>query len=35
VVGGLARAKEFDKDTPTYLKGLTARQLREALKLPR
>jgi predicted dinucleotide-binding enzyme len=34
VVGGLARAKEFDKDTPVYLKGLTARQLREALKLP-
>jgi predicted dinucleotide-binding enzyme len=34
VVGGLARAREFDKDTPVYLKGMTARQLREALKLP-
>jgi predicted dinucleotide-binding enzyme len=34
VVGGLARAREFDTGTPVYVKGLTARQLREALKLP-
>jgi predicted dinucleotide-binding enzyme len=34
VVGGLNRAKEFDRGTPVYVKGLTARQLREALKLP-
>lgn len=34
VVGGLARAKEFDPETPVYVKGFTARELREALKLP-
>lgn len=34
VVGGLARAKEFDRGTPVYVKGMTARRLREALKLP-
>ena len=34
VVGGLACAREFDRGTPVYVKGLTARQLREALKLP-
>jgi predicted dinucleotide-binding enzyme len=34
VVGGLARAREFDRGTPVYVKGLTARQLRTALKLP-
>ena len=34
VVGGLTRAREFDRGTPVYVKGLTARQLREALKLP-
>jgi predicted dinucleotide-binding enzyme len=34
VVGGLSRAKEFDRGTSVYVKGLTARQLREALKLP-
>ena len=33
IVGGLARAREFDAGTPVYVKGLTARQLREALKL--
>lgn len=33
VVGGLARAREFDTGTPVYVKGMTARQLREALKL--
>jgi predicted dinucleotide-binding enzyme len=34
VVGPLSRAREFDRGTPVYVKGLTARQLREALKLP-
>ena len=34
VVGGLARAREFDAGTPVYVKGLTAAQLRAALKLP-
>jgi predicted dinucleotide-binding enzyme len=34
VVGGLARAKEFDAGTPVYVKGMTAAQLRVALKLP-
>jgi predicted dinucleotide-binding enzyme len=34
IVGGLARAREFDAGTPVYVKGLTARQLQEALKLP-
>jgi predicted dinucleotide-binding enzyme len=34
IVGGLARAREFDAGTPVYVKGLTARQLKEALKLP-
>ena len=34
VVGGLARAKEFDAGTPVYVKGLTAAQLKVALKLP-
>lgn len=34
IVGGLDRAKEFDRGTPVYVKGLTAKQLREALKLP-
>jgi predicted dinucleotide-binding enzyme len=34
VVGGLNRAREFDRGTPVYVKGMTARQLREALKLP-
>lgn len=34
IVGGLSRAREFDAGTPVYVKGLTARQLREALKLP-
>ncbi len=33
VVGGLSRAREFDRDTAVYVKGLTARQVREALKL--
>jgi 8-hydroxy-5-deazaflavin:NADPH oxidoreductase len=35
VVGGLARAKEFDVNTPVYVKLLTARELRKALGLPR
>ena len=34
VVGGLARAKEFDRGTPVYVKGMTAAQLREGLGLP-
>ena len=34
IVGGLERAREFDAGTPVYVKGLTARQLREALELP-
>lgn len=34
IVGGLARAREFDRGTPVYVKGLTAAQLRTALKLP-
>jgi len=34
VVGGLARAREFDRGTAVYVKGMTAKQLREALKLP-
>lgn len=34
IVGGLARAREFDRGTPVYVKGLTASQLRTALKLP-
>ena len=31
VVGGLARAKEFDSGTPVFAKALTARELRSAL----
>jgi hypothetical protein len=34
VVGPLARAREFDAGTPVYVKGLTAAQLKAALKLP-
>ncbi|HUU32495.1 MAG TPA: NAD(P)-binding domain-containing protein [Vicinamibacterales bacterium] len=34
VVGGLARAREFDAGTAVYVKGLTAAQLKVALKLP-
>jgi 8-hydroxy-5-deazaflavin:NADPH oxidoreductase len=34
VVGGLARAREFDRDTPVYVKGMSAREIREILKLP-
>lgn len=33
VVGNLARSKEFDRGTSVYVKGMTARQIREALKL--
>jgi hypothetical protein len=33
VVGGLERAHEFDRGTPVYVRGLTAAQLREALRL--
>ena len=34
VVGNLSRARVFDAGTPVYGANLTARQLREALKLP-
>jgi predicted dinucleotide-binding enzyme len=34
VVGGLARAREFDAGTPVYVKGMTAAQIKAALKLP-
>ena len=34
IVGGLARAREFDAGTPVYVKGMTAAQLKTALKLP-
>jgi hypothetical protein len=33
VVGGLARAKEFDVGTPVFGKALTARELRSMLGL--
>jgi predicted dinucleotide-binding enzyme len=33
VVGPLARAREFDRGTPVYVRGMTAVQLREALGL--
>ena len=32
-VGGLARAREFDVGTPVYVRGMTAAELRKALKL--
>jgi predicted dinucleotide-binding enzyme len=35
VVGGLAKAKEFDVGTPVYVKLLTAAQLRKALNISR
>jgi len=33
VVGGLERARDFDRGTPVYVRGMTAAQLREALGL--
>lgn len=33
VVGGLARAREFDRGTPVYVRGMTAAELRAALGL--
>src|SRR5690606_16930228 len=33
VVGGLERARTFDRGTPVYVRGMTAAQLREALGL--
>jgi predicted dinucleotide-binding enzyme len=33
VVGGLARAREFDVGTPVYVRGMTAAELRRALGL--
>jgi predicted dinucleotide-binding enzyme len=32
-VGGLARAREFDYGTPVYVRGMTAAELRKALRL--
>jgi len=34
VVGPLERAKEFDRDTPVWVTGMTAREVREAMGLP-
>ena len=34
IVGGLARAKDFDFGTPVYTKVMSAAELRKALKLP-
>lgn len=34
VVGSLAASKSFDSSQPIFLKAMTARELREALKLP-
>jgi 8-hydroxy-5-deazaflavin:NADPH oxidoreductase len=33
-VGDLSRAREFDYGTPVYVRGMTAAELRRALKLP-
>lgn len=33
IVGGLARAREFDQGTDVYVKGMTAREMRAALGL--
>ncbi|MCH7531126.1 MAG: NADPH-dependent F420 reductase [Gemmatimonadetes bacterium] len=33
VVGALSRAREFDRGTPVYVRGMTAAQLREAMGL--
>lgn len=33
-VGDLSRAREFDYGTPVYVRGMTAGELRKALKLP-
>jgi 8-hydroxy-5-deazaflavin:NADPH oxidoreductase len=34
VVGPLTRAREFDRGTPVYVRGMSAAELREALGLP-
>jgi 8-hydroxy-5-deazaflavin:NADPH oxidoreductase len=34
VTGNLSTAKLFDRDTAVYVKGMTARQIRDTLKLP-
>ena len=34
IVGPLARAREFDRGTPVWVTGMSAAQVREALKLP-
>jgi len=33
VTGNLATSKNFDTGTPVYVKGMTAKQIRETLKL--
>jgi len=33
IVGPLARAKDFDRGTPVWVKGMNAQQLREALRV--
>ena len=33
-VGDLSRAREFDYGTPVYVRGMTAAELRKALRLP-
>jgi predicted dinucleotide-binding enzyme len=33
-VGKLSRAREFDYGTPVYVRGMTAAELRRALKIP-
>jgi len=34
VTGNLATAKSFDTGTPVYVKGMTAKQIKDTLKLP-
>ncbi len=33
IVGPLARAKDFDRGTPVWVKGMNAQQIREALRV--
>ena len=35
IVGPLARAREFDRGSPVWVTGMTAREIREALGLAR
>ena len=34
IVGSLARASEFDRGSPVWVTGMSAREIREALNLP-